>query len=67
MPECKHGLDDEWCATCKHGPERKVSERDGTPFPAGYFGRCPAGDTIEEGDVIVRLVDGEYAHARCAP
>lgn len=66
MAECKHGLDDAWCASCKH-PLRHAAETPeiGPPIRAGYHGtcsRCP--EPIEPGDVI-RNVDLTWAHADC--
>lgn len=71
MAECKHGLEDYSCATCKHGPEVKTSSwKNGAVFPARYDGQCPECDlpthvgqkmVRQEGDDAVR-----YVHEWCA-
>jgi hypothetical protein len=68
VSECRHGLDDRWCASCKDPRPGAASRDDETPgpaFTARYPGSCPGcGEAIELGQTI-RGVGGLYHHARC--
>lgn len=66
---CKHDLEPEWCATCKHGPRKVETESVAYSFTAKWNGECAAGclDTIEKGETIVRSTLGKNYHSSCAP
>ena len=66
MAECIHGLDEEWCATCKHGPERPARAEVEATFAARFDGECPScGFPICTGQVIHRLTNERYVHQGC--
>lgn len=74
MPECKHGLEPSWCASCKHlknpGPSTwEVAEPTRTRRPHGFPARfesvCGGCDMlISVGEQITQL-EGEWIHVRC--
>ncbi|MGH9088023.1 MAG: hypothetical protein ACRDYZ_07910 [Acidimicrobiales bacterium] len=65
MAECPHGLDDRWCATCLHGPERRPEPAHVVArFPARYDGQCPVCDLpIGFGEPIAKMSDERYVHS----
>jgi hypothetical protein len=66
MSECIHGLDDEWCATCKHGPEREEPERIRYAFDAQYDGHCPECNLpISVGQFCVKTSRDRTLHRKC--
>lgn len=68
VSECIHGLDTDWCATCKHGPARAERESVEVTFRARYEGDCNGCDLpIYVGQVVHRLSSGRYVHRGCEP
>jgi hypothetical protein len=66
MSECIHGLDDDWCAICKHGPDRPAPEIVEYKFKARYDGQCPACNLpIMVGQSCARTTRGRTVHDRC--
>lgn len=68
MSECKHGLEERWCATC-NPPEPLFVDREGhgTRFVASFDGQCSGCLlNISAGDSLTAL-DGEYLCDDCAP
>lgn len=68
--ECRHGLDSRWCAACKDpAPNPHAAKPAPTilaTFQARYEGDCDAcGFAISPGQVIHRMSDDTYVHARC--
>lgn len=69
MAECKHGLDTQWCASCKEPrrPSTASAHDIGPPFVAQYEGTCPeCRDAIDPGERC-RMVDGCCTHDECVP
>ena len=65
MSDCIHGLDDQWCATCLHGPERPERQPTMLTTTAKFVGRCPeCRRYIGVGDTIGR-VDDAWLCADC--
>lgn len=64
--ECIHGLDTDWCATCKHGPDIPAAPVVVATFRARYGGDCRACSLpIVAGEVIVLKSDDSYVHEAC--
>lgn len=71
MADCLHGLDTEWCATCKYGPQKRGTEvHVSMPFIARYRGRCrDCDELIVVGDSVVTLTVDDHTstlHEGCA-
>lgn len=66
MSECIHGLEEDWCATCKHGAEVPTSPADVATFRAKYEGDCrECRLPIAVGEVICLRSDDSYVHEGC--
>jgi hypothetical protein len=66
MAECIHGLEAEWCATCKHGPERQEPERIDFVFDAKFEGQCPECDLpISIGQFCAKTTRSRTVHRKC--
>lgn len=70
--ECIHGLGPVTACVICNGRERQerlarfVADPEWLPFPAKFFGRCPACDrSIDTGEALVRTGSGEFIHERC--
>lgn len=69
MGECLHGIEESWCAICKHGPTRRPPG--GAPrlefvVRARYDGHCDVClHGFEAGDRVGRWSDGVWRHAAC--
>lgn len=68
VTECIHGLEADWCATCKHGPDVKPPLKVAATFFARYPGDCRACSLpIVAGEAICLLSDDSYVHDGCRP
>lgn len=66
--ECIHGLEPDWCATCKRGPERVEPERIWSSFDARYDGQCPECNLpISVGQFCVKTTRERVLHRSCMP
>jgi hypothetical protein len=69
--ECIHLLDPATCTLCNGREKREREEAarivvESHPFRARFDGRCRACfDGFTEGELIVRINDGLYAHKEC--
>lgn len=64
--ECIHGMEPDWCATCKHGPERADPVLIEATFRARYEGECRGCNLpFGVGAVVHRLSNGGYVHKGC--
>lgn len=68
MSECIHGLDTEWCATCKHGPEKQPRDEIEYSFTAKYDGHCSSCNLpVYVGQRAAKTVKGRLIHEGCKP
>lgn len=66
VTECRHGIEEAWCGSCKGAPAPAPLVLEGVTRPARFSNKCPGcGDPIIEGE-DVHLTDGGWVCTRCA-
>lgn len=66
MNECRHGLNEDWCASCKKQLPPAPLVLEGQTISARFGSKCPGcGDPIMVGE-DVHLTDAGWACTSCA-
>jgi hypothetical protein len=68
MSECMHGLDTEWCSTCKLGPTKNEPDKVDYVFTVKYDGDCSSCNLpVHVGQRAAKTIKGRLIHERCKP